>query len=110
MSKPPREPLHPLFVLLLLASLAFTITAVAWALVPELEKKAADKGQPPPHSDFRDAFRDNGGTLLLWELGILIVVGLAYMILDRQRTLKTQRDAATIQTIPTVEQGAPPST
>jgi hypothetical protein len=96
MSKSPREPLHPLFLLLLLAGLVFTVTAVAWAFVPVLEQKAADAGQPPPPSEFRDNFRANGGTYLLWELAILIVLGLAYMFLDRQRTLKTQVDAATI--------------
>src|SRR5262249_27443112 len=96
MSTARREPLNPLFVLMLLAGLAFTITAVAWAFVPVLEQKATDAGQPPPPSELRDALRANGGTWLLWELAVLGVLALAYMVLDRRRTLKKDRQEATI--------------
>ena len=87
MSTPPREPLNPLFLLLLLAGLLFTVTAVAWAVVPVLEQKASDAGQPPPPSAVRDALRQHGGTWVLWQLAALTGLGCAYMVLDRRRTL-----------------------
>jgi len=51
------EPHNPFYLLLLLASVLFAATAVAYALVPSLEEKAAEAGQGPHQSAFRDALR-----------------------------------------------------
>ena len=64
---PQPEPKNPFYLLLLLAGLAFTVTALAYAVVPTLEQKAIDAGQPPP-SPFRDALRADGWKWLLAEL------------------------------------------
>ncbi len=55
------EPRNPLYLLLLLASLLFVVTALGYAVVPILEQKAADAGQPSPPSAFRDALRRTAG-------------------------------------------------
>jgi hypothetical protein len=90
------EPRNPLYLLLLLASLLFVVTALAYAVVPTLEQKAADAGEPPPPSEFRDALRKNGGRWLLYEVAAVVVLSVASMTVDRLRTLKKQRDQATI--------------
>src|SRR5262245_36849989 len=81
------EPRNPLYLLLLLASLLFVLTALAYALVPVLEQKAAEAGQAPPPSAFRDALRRDGWRWLLWEVGAMVVLGVASMVLDRLRAL-----------------------
>ncbi|HEY7157127.1 MAG TPA: hypothetical protein VH575_24430 [Gemmataceae bacterium] len=90
------EPRNPLYMLLLLASLLFVVTALAYAVVPVLEEKAADAGQPPPPSAFRDALRKDGWRWLLYEVGAVVVLSVASMTVDRLRTLKKQRAAVTI--------------
>jgi hypothetical protein len=85
------EPRNPLYLLLLLASLLFVVTALAFAVVPVLEQKATDAGQPPPPSEFRDALRAQGGRWLLYELAAMTVLGLASMALDRLRSLQKER-------------------
>jgi hypothetical protein len=90
------EPRNPLYFLLLLASLLFVVTALGYAIVPVLEQKASEAGQPPPPSEFRDALRNNGGSLLLYEVGAVIVLSIASMTVDRLRTLQKQRTGATI--------------
>ena len=92
----PREPHNPFYLLLLLASLLFVLTALAYGLIPVLEQKAIDAGQTPPESPFRDALRRDGGTWLLGELVVMTVFGIASMGLDRLRSLKKQRAEATI--------------
>lgn len=92
----PTEPRNPLYMLLLLASLLFVITALAYAFVPVLEEKAVAAGQPPPPSEFRDALRDNGWRWLLGEVGAIVILGVASMALDRLRTLQKQRAGVTI--------------
>ncbi len=49
MSAPAPEPRNPLYLLLLVASQLFVVTALAYALIPVLEEKAAEAGQPPLH-------------------------------------------------------------
>src|SRR5262249_11954842 len=88
---PAAEPRNPLYLLLLLAGLLFVVTALAYAVVPALEQKAIDAGQVPPPSPFRDALRADGWRWLLYEVGLLIVLGLASMALDRLRALQKER-------------------
>ena len=90
------EPRNPLYMLLLLASLLFVITALAYAFVPVLEEKAVAAGQPPPPSEFRDDLRNNGWRWLLGEVGAIVILGVASMVLDRLRTLQKQRAGVTI--------------
>jgi bacteriorhodopsin len=90
------EPRNPLYLLLLLASLLFVVTALAYAVVPVLEQKATDAGQPPPPSVFRAALRKDGWRWLLYEVGAVVVLSVASMTVDRLRTLKKQRGDATI--------------
>jgi hypothetical protein len=92
----PREPHNPFYLLLLLASLLFVATALGYGVIPVLEQKATEAGQPPPPSEFRDALRRDGGSWLLWELAAMAVLGFASMGLDRLRSLKKQRAEATI--------------
>ena len=90
------EPRNPLYLLLLLASLLFVITALGYAVVPTLEQKAVDAGQLPPPSEFRDALRKNGGRWLLYEVAAVVVLSVASMTVDRLRTLQKQRAGVTI--------------
>ena len=93
---PPREPRNPFYLLLLLVSLLFTVSALAVAVVPVLERKAADAGQAPPPSEVRDALRNDGWRWLLVEVAAMVVFGLASMGLDRLRRLKKERAEARI--------------
>jgi hypothetical protein len=77
--------------LLLLTGALFAITATAYAVVPWLEQRAAEAGQPSPPSAFRDALRDEGWRWLLYQLIALVVFGLLSMGLDRLRSLKHDR-------------------
>jgi hypothetical protein len=90
------EPRNPLYLLLLLASLLFVFTALAYAVVPVLEQKAADAGRPPPASEFRDALRADGWRWLLYEVALMTVLGIASMVLDRLRALQKERAGRTI--------------
>ncbi len=101
------EPRNPLYFLLLLVSLLFVMTALAYAVVPVLEQKAAEAGNPAPPSPFRDRLRADGGTWLLGEVAAMIVVGLLSMGLDRLRALKKEHAAATM---PLSQTGLPPTT
>ena len=93
----PSEPRNPLYLLLQLVSLLFVVTALGYALVPILEQKAADAGQPAPPSEFRAAMRADGWRWLLWEVGAIVVLALASMALDRLRALQKGRAEATIR-------------
>jgi len=92
----PTEPRNPMYLLLLLASLLFVVTALAYAVVPVLEQKATDAGQPPPPSEFRDALRKDGWRWLLYEVAAVVVLSIASMTVDRLRTLQKQRTKVTI--------------
>ena len=87
----PSEPRNPFYGLLLLASLAFSVTALAYAVLPVLEQQARDAGRPLGPSPFLDALRTHGTEWLLAELAAMIIFGLASMGLDRLRSLKKQR-------------------
>jgi hypothetical protein len=91
-----REPSNPVYLLLLVVSFTFVITALAYALVPVLEQKAADAGAPPPPSAFRDALREGGGRWLLYQLAALVVLGLLSMAVDRLLSLQKERRERTM--------------
>jgi hypothetical protein len=90
------EPHNPFYLLLLLASLLFVVTVLAYLFIPMLAEKAAMAGEPPPPSEFRDNLEKNGWRWLLYQLAGMIVFGLASMGLDRYRRLQKDRAAATI--------------
>jgi hypothetical protein len=91
-----REPRNPFYGLLLLSSVLFVLTALAYGIVPVLEQKALDAGQVPPPSPFRESLHRDGGVWLLWEWAAMALSGVASMVLDRLRSLKKRRAAATI--------------
>jgi uncharacterized membrane protein len=83
LAKPTRR--NWFYALLNAASLAFVVTALAYAVVPVLEQKAADAGAPAPASEVRAALRENGWWWLLVEASVIGVLALASMGLDRLR-------------------------
>jgi hypothetical protein len=87
----PKEPRNPLYLLLLLASLLFSVTAVAYAVIPVLESKAAPGQTLPP-----GPLRIHGGSWLLWELAAVAILAIASMWVDHRRGLKKERSADTI--------------
>lgn len=103
---PQSEPKNPFYFLLLAAGLLFAVTALAYALVPTLEQKARDAGQPPPESAFRDTLRADGWKWLFIELAALVAFSVASMVLDRLRSLKKERAE---RTIPPTERDHPSS-
>ncbi|MBY0229820.1 MAG: hypothetical protein K2W96_11110 [Gemmataceae bacterium] len=100
-----KEPHNPFYLLLLVAGLLFVATALAYAIVPVLEQKALDAGEPPPPSGFRDALRADGWRWLLYELGAIVILSFASMVLDRLRTLNNEKKEGMI---PPVEPKPPP--
>jgi len=90
------EPHNPFYLALLFVSLMFVVTVLAVGLVPVLETKAAEAGQPPPPSEFRDYLRSDGWRLVLWQVGAMIVLSALSMGLDRLRRLQNERAAGTI--------------
>jgi hypothetical protein len=100
------EPRNPLYLLLLLASLLFVLTALAYTMVPVLEQKAIEAGQTPPPSPWRDALRADGGRWLLYEVAAMIVLGIASMGWDRLRSLQKERAEKTIS--PSTDPPSPP--
>jgi hypothetical protein len=103
------EPRNPFYLLLLLASFAFVITALAYAVVPTLEDKAKQSGETPPPSPLRDMLRADGGKWLLIEVAAMVVFGLLSMGLDRLRRLQKERAQAKITPVsaPTELPGPP---
>ncbi len=101
------EPRNPFYLLLLLSSLAFVITALAYAIVPVLEEKARDAGSPAPPSPWRDALRNDGWLWLLYQVGAMVVFGLLSMGLDRLRRLQKERAQATMP--PANDPSTPPA-
>ncbi len=90
------EPRNPFYFLLLLASLLFVVTALAYVFIPILEQQATQAGTPPPPSPLRDALRADGWLWLLYEVGAMVLFGLLSMGLDRLRSLQKERSERTI--------------
>jgi len=93
-------PRNPFYLLLLLVSLVFVVTVLAYLFIPMIEDKARAAGEAPPPSAFRSALRHDGWRWLLYELAAMVVFGLASMGLDRWRSLQNQSDSATISSKP----------
>jgi hypothetical protein len=102
-----KEPRNPLYLLLLLAGMVFVLTALAVALVPVLEQKAIDAGNPPPPSEFRDALRVEGWKWLIGEVAVVIALAIASMAWDSRRSLQNVPGQATIPADPSTP--APPA-
>jgi hypothetical protein len=103
------EPRNPFYVFLLIFSFLFVVTALAIAVVPVLEQKATQAGQPPPPSAFRDALRQDGWRWLILQAAGIAVCGLASMALDRWRRLQSDRAAATMPPEPGNDASKPAS-
>ena len=73
------------------ASLLFVVTALAYAVLPLLEEKAAEAGQPVTSSPVRSALREHGWWWLLVEAGLVGLFALASMGLDRWRRYRDER-------------------
>jgi hypothetical protein len=99
-------PRNPFYLLLLLSSVFFVVTALAYGLVPLLEQKARELGQAPPPSPFRRALVNNGAKWLLYELGVMALFAALSMGLDRLRSLKKERAG---KTIPSSSSSEPPA-
>lgn len=85
-----KEPRNPFYLLLLIASFAFILTALAYAIVPVLEEKARDMGEEPPPSPFRDSLRVDGWKWLLAEVALMVILGLLSIGLDRWRRYRDE--------------------
>ena len=79
------EPRNPFYILLIAVSFAFVLTALAYAVVPVLEQKAADAGRPPPPSPLRTGLREDGWLWLVYEGAAIVVLAGLSMGLDRWR-------------------------
>jgi uncharacterized BrkB/YihY/UPF0761 family membrane protein len=90
------EPRNPFYLLLLISSLLFVATALAYGVVPILIENGAQAGQAPVPLPFSDALRAHGWKWLLWELLAMVAFACLSMGLDRLRTLKKQRTENTI--------------
>jgi hypothetical protein len=81
---------NPFYFFLILTSIAFVVTALAYAFVPILEQKAHEAGQSPPPSPLRDSLRHDGWLWLLCEGGAIVLLALLSMGLDRLRRWKNR--------------------
>ena len=96
MSTEQREPRNPFYFLLMLVCLVFVATCLAYVVVPWLEDKAAEAGQEPPPSAWRESLRHDGGTWLLGEVALIAFFAICGMGLDRVRSLRKERQTGTI--------------
>lgn len=88
---------NPFYILLVVVSLAFVVTALAYAVVPVLEEKARDAGSPPPASPIRESLRSDGWVWLLWEGAAVVLLAVLSMGYDRlQRGLQKTPSNITI--------------
>jgi hypothetical protein len=90
------EPRNPFYFLLLMASLIFVLTCLAYGVVPILEQKAAQAGQPPPRSPLREALNTDGWKWILYELAAMAVFAILSMGLDRRRIVQKEHATVTI--------------
>lgn len=74
---------NPFYILLIIVSFAFVITALAYAIIPVLEQKASEAGQQPPPAAWRDALRSDGWVWLLGLGSAVCLLGVLSMGYDR---------------------------
>jgi hypothetical protein len=78
---------NPFYVILLVVSTVFTVTALAYLIGPSIEQRALDHpgaGRPGPGSLALTAWLDrNGPAVLAVEIGLMFVSGLLAMATDR---------------------------
>lgn len=95
---------NPFYLLLLIASVIFVITALAYAFVPVLAERARVAGADVPSSPWRLALEKDGWLWLLYEVAAMVLLGLASMGLDRYRRWQQERalrtDSASIKSAP----------
>jgi hypothetical protein len=91
MTTPAREPRNPFYFLLLAACVVFVGTCLAYVVMPWLEDKAAEMGQPAPPSTWRAMLREDGWIWLFTEVGVIAVLSVCAMGLDRIRSLRRER-------------------
>lgn len=94
MSSP--EPRNPFYVLLLLASVLFVVTALGVALVPMLMEKAEQAGGEVPAEGFHQTLKRDGIWWLVYQVAAIAVLAVLSMALDRLRSLKKERASGTI--------------
>ncbi len=85
-------PRNPFYILLLLVSLLFVITALGVYVVLRAEQAGADV----PKEGFHQLLKSDGVWWLLYEVAAIAVLSLLSMGLDRLRSLQKQRSAGTI--------------
>lgn len=105
----PSEPHNPFYIMLLIVGLIFIGTVAAYAVVPVLVEKARDAGTEPPPSPFRDALREDGWRWVLAEVGLLVVLGLLCMGLDRYRRWKLENATPPVNPAATKVESPPPA-
>src|SRR5688500_5398456 len=97
MSQKQSDPWNPFYILLIVVSLGFVATALGYALVPELDRRARDAADPPPPSPLRDSLRTDGWLWLLYEGAAVVILALLSMGYDRLlRALKKPSPPVTI--------------
>jgi hypothetical protein len=94
MIEPKSERRNPFYILLIVAGFAFVVTALAYAVVPVLEQKARDAGNPPPQSPFRDSLREDGWIWLLYQGVLIAILAVLSMGLDRWRRWRTPAESS----------------
>jgi hypothetical protein len=92
----PAEQRNPFYFLLLLSSLLFVVTALAYGLVPLIMQNAAEMRGPVPLTPFPHALVSDGWKWLLYEVAAMALFAILSMGLDRLRSLKKMRGEATM--------------
>jgi hypothetical protein len=105
---PSAEPRNPFYILLLIVSVLFVVTALGVAVVPVLMEKAAKAGADVPAEGFHQTLKRDGVWWLLYQVAAVAVLALLSMLLDRLRSLKKERAAGTIPPSPPDPSSPPP--
>ena len=104
----PSEPRNPFYFSLLAVGLIFIVTVLAYAVIPVLEEKAMNAGTRPPTSEVREWLAKDGWILVLAEVALLVILGLACMGLDRWRRLQEEATKPTTENSSTTKVETPP--
>jgi hypothetical protein len=89
---------NPFYVVLLIASTVFTMTALAYLIGPSIEQRALQRAaadRPGPASLALTAWLDRNGPLVLAiEIGVMFVSGVLAMATDRWFPTRAPSDGA----------------